>query len=88
MCKYTRTPEHNLEYFCQEIQNLRFSQKPNYDRLRQILRGLIQFENQKDFERIEKLENNANMYSRNETQTHGDDNGDPFLTNSTQKDVQ
>ena len=49
MCKYTRNKAHCLKKFCDEVDKLSYNSEPNYDFMRAILRGLINFEMQKNF---------------------------------------
>lgn len=51
MCKTTRKA-HCLNKLCEEVDKLTYSSKPNYDRIRSIMRGLINFEMQKYFDKV------------------------------------
>lgn len=61
MCKNSRNKAHCLKKLCDYVDKLAYASQPNYDYMRAILRGLINFEKQKDFEdnkdelKIEKL---------------------------------
>ena len=44
--------EHGLLTFCQEVNRLSYSQKPDYKKLRAILHGLIIYEKQREFDLI------------------------------------
>ena len=44
MCKYSRNKAHCLKKFCDEVDKLSYTSEPNYDFMRAILRGLINFE--------------------------------------------
>ena len=41
LCKKLHETDNGLETFCQEVEQLSYSQKPDYKKLRAILRGLI-----------------------------------------------
>lgn len=51
MCQYIRNKDTELCQFSHEVQKLKFKSEPNYEKLRQILKGLINYEKQKNFQK-------------------------------------
>ena len=41
MCKFTKNKKHNLLRFCEEVEQISFTQEPDYLKLKAILTGLI-----------------------------------------------
>ena len=56
MCKYARNEDHCLQKLCELVDNLSYSGEPDYEKMRNMLRGLIAYEMQKKFEEEHMLQ--------------------------------
>ena len=91
MCKESRNKAHCLKKLCDYVDKLSYTTEPNYDFMRAILRGLINFEMQKNFEdnkdelKILKLARwlDDELKKAKTKGTKGDSLGDNWVNGST-----
>ena len=49
MCKLSKNQQHGLERFCKQVEEMSWQGRPDYQKLKSMLKGLIQYEKQKEF---------------------------------------